>query len=222
MVHVDQEVNLPPFTILTVCTGNLVRSAVTAQLLAARLGEAPDARAAVTVSSAGIAAVDGDGMPEQAEALSHLYGGDPTGHRARLLTADLLVGADLVLTATREHRAAAVSLRPAASRRTFTINQFARLVESLEADEVKGAGSADSLPAGFTALVEAAASQRGSLPLLADPAFDDIDDPYRQPQAAYDRVGVEIDEAVRTIATALLAVQAEHARQRRDGSRDVA
>ena len=48
--------------------------------------------------------------------------------RSRQLDEQLVSAADLVLTMTREHRAAVVSLVPTALRRTFTLTEFAELL----------------------------------------------------------------------------------------------
>ena len=93
----------------------------------------------------------------------------------------MVSGADLVLTATREHRAAAVTLSPQAARRTFTLREFDRLLSVLDPT---------TLPVGDPvarahALVEAAVSQRG-LVRPDKPGDDDITDPYRGPLKAYE------------------------------------
>ncbi len=49
-------------------------------------------------------------------------------HVARPLTAGLVRGARLVLTATREHRTRAVSLVPEAADRAFTLKELQRLL----------------------------------------------------------------------------------------------
>ena len=190
------------FSILTVCTGNLARSPLSAQLLAARLRSLP----AVAVSSAGTGARAGDSMTTQAANLSLQYGGDPENHRARYLAELHVSDADLVLTATRQHRAAVVTLVPRAARYAFTLRQFARLVDSLDLGEVVPA-DVDGKPTELDwlrALVATAAAHRGFLPPLADPADDDIEDPFLQSQAVYDRVGALIDHDVAVISDALL------------------
>ena len=48
-------------------------------------------------------------------------GADPAGFRAQQLSAEHLRQADLILGMTREHRAAAADLVPAAVRRSFTL-----------------------------------------------------------------------------------------------------
>ncbi|MDJ0336168.1 hypothetical protein QMG83_13130 [Salinibacterium sp. G-O1] len=206
-----------PFRILVVCTGNLVRSAVAAQLLRVRLAELG---AGIAIIGAGTMATEGDRMPVEAERVSIRYGGDPEGHRAHPLTAELVAAADLILTAEREHRAKVVSLAPKASRTTFTLKQFARLIRSLEGDAAAAqpvrppAVSIRELLMGATA---DAADQRGYLPPPDDAAHDDIADPYRRPQQEYDKAGVAIDAAITTIAKGLLA-PVHRARRRDDGT----
>lgn len=205
-----------PFRILVVCTGNLVRSAVAAQLLRARLAELGPG---VAIIGAGTMATEGDRMPVEAERLSVLFGGNPEGHRAHPLTAELVSAADLVLTATREHRARVVSLSPRASRTAFTLKQFARLIQSLEAEPHPGEAGSTSVASPrelLLAVTADAGSQRGYLPPPERPDDDDIDDPYRRPQQEYDKAGLAIDAAVSTIVAGLLAPI--HAGMRNDGA----
>lgn len=188
------------FEILTVCTGNIARSPLAAQLLVARLGSP---KSAIVVGSAGTGALVGEPMTEEAAELSRRYGGNPVHHRARQVTAALVEGADLVLTATRAHRSEVVSLAPRASRYAFTLRQFARLIESVDPQSGKGA-----TPAGLREAVAAAASQRGFVAPLRDPDDDDLMDPFRQSQAIYDLVGGQIDDAVRRVSAGLLGTAA--------------
>ncbi|MGV8896371.1 MAG: low molecular weight phosphatase family protein [Rhodoglobus sp.] len=196
--------NSEPFRILVVCTGNLVRSAIAAQLLRVRLAELGTE---VAIIGAGTRATEGDRMPIEAERVSLRYGGNPEGHRAHPLTAELVAAADLVLTAEREHRAKVVSLAPRASQTTFTLNQFARLIRSLDgaAAPAELAGTILSTREMLVAIAADAAGQRGYVPPPDDVKHDDIADPYRRPQQEYDKAGVEIDAAVSTIVSGLLA-----------------
>lgn len=177
------------FRILVVCTGNICRSPVAEQLLRDRLPAEN-----VVVHSAGTAARPGMVMTDEAVALSRRYGGEPDGHEATRLTRALVEEADLVLTAERSHRADVVRLHPRASRFTFTLTQFARMVESIDAEDL----AKISTPA---ELVAAAAARRGYVQ-ASTPEADDIADPYRRAQSVYDAAGVSIDAAVSTIAAA--------------------
>ncbi|WP_246328327.1 low molecular weight phosphatase family protein [Curtobacterium pusillum] len=183
--------------VLFVCSGNLCRSPLGAQVLTSRLGrDAP----AFTVESAGTIAQDGAPMDELAAAQSARLGGSPVSHRSRYLTSSIAAAADLVLTAERSHRAAVVSLAPRAVKRAFTIKQFARVLEGLEPGDLSGVRTPEEL-------VERVARLRGTVPPPADPADDDIDDPYRRSEATHVRVADEIDAALVVIADALRAVR---------------
>jgi protein-tyrosine phosphatase len=198
--------------VLFVCSGNICRSPLGAQVLEARLtpgtsaavgsGAASESMAAsgFVVESAGTIADDGAVMDETAAAQSLRLGGDPSSHRSRYLTAEIVEGADLVLTAERSHRAAVVSLAPRASRRTFTIKQFARVLDGLEPGDLANVRSPQDL-------VDRVARLRGVVPPPADPADDDVDDPYRRSEATHERVADEIDAALATVADALRAVR---------------
>ena len=116
------------FTILTVCSGNICRSPLAEQLLRAGLAGIDG----VTVGSAGTIAMVGAGMPAEAKALAVRYGStDAESHQARQLDEQAIRDADLVLGLAREHRRAVVELVPAATRRTFTLREFARLAASV-------------------------------------------------------------------------------------------
>ena len=117
-----------PFRLLLVCTGNVCRSPMAERLLVAGLAErSGEGGRGVEVSSAGTGALVGEAMtPETADLVSR-HGGDPTGHRARQVTPQLLAEADLVLALTREHRAAVAQLHPRVLRRLLTLREAGRL-----------------------------------------------------------------------------------------------
>lgn len=89
--------------ILLVCTGNICRSPLAEAMLRRELAErgAGD----VTVLSAGTGAWDGAPASEGAYLVGLEHQLDLSGHRARLLTRDLVQDASLVLTMARHHRA---------------------------------------------------------------------------------------------------------------------
>ena len=180
----------PALNVLTVCSGNIARSPLMALLLTDRLG------ADVAVTSAGTIANGGEPMTDEAIAVARRLGVDGSDHRSRPLTAELIAGADLVLVATREHRADVARLEPIASRRTFTLREFARLASTVDPEILEGLPLDSERGPEF---VRAVAARRGIVVPLAQPSDDDLEDPYLRPAAVYDRIGSEIDDAVATV-----------------------
>ena len=88
--------------VLFVCTGNICRSPLASSLLERALKERG---LDLTVSSAGTGAWDGAPASEGAYLVGLERGLDLSGHRARLLTRELVDQADLILTMARHHRA---------------------------------------------------------------------------------------------------------------------
>lgn len=164
-----------------------------------QLQAAVDARlgaGAWTVRSAGTRADLGrpvHPLTEQVLAERGLSAGATT---SRPLTPDLIRGADLVLTAERAHRAATVSLVPAALGRSFTLRQFARL-----ADHVEPLTGTDPVELGRL-LVEQAKMARGLGP-VAGPEDDDLPDPIGRPLGAYEACAATLDDVVGRIVRPL-------------------
>ena len=188
---------------MVVCTGNICRSPFAAQLLGDRLEQAGvDA----SVWSAGTHAMVGYPMPPEAAALSRRAGLDPDAHQGQQLTPTMVDLADVVLTASREHRAAVVKMLPRASRRTFTLREFARIAEWVAADSASPGGP--PAPADPAALIEEVASSRGLATPAARPDDDDIIDPYRRAPEVYAEAERLITQAVDTVARAFAAASA--------------
>jgi len=176
------------FRVLHVCTGNICRSPMAEHLM--RAGLAARGVDGVVVASAGTRGLEGE--PVQEHALAELAGRAVTAEafRARRLLAEHVAEADLVLGATRAHRAAAVTLVPRAAARTFTLREHDRLLSrvdpaDLPADPVERA----------RALAAAAAAQRG-LVRPDRPEDDDVADPYGGPASAYPPCAALIDQSL--------------------------
>ncbi|WUV77681.1 protein-tyrosine-phosphatase [Streptomyces sp. NBC_01477] len=192
------------FRILHVCTGNVCRSPMAERLtrhgLVRRLG---DGAAGMLVESAGTWGHEGAPMEAHAAAVLAEYGADPSGFTGRELLDDHVIDADLVLTATRDHRAQVISMGHAAGLRTFTLKEFTRLVRAIDTT---------TLPEGSVterarALVRAAAALRGWL-LAPSPDADEVHDPYGAPISYFRSIGEEIHTALDPMVTALTGVGA--------------
>ncbi|WP_394278724.1 low molecular weight phosphatase family protein [Microbacterium sp.] len=176
--------------ILTVCTGNICRSPLAAQVLAHRLSDL-----GVEVTSAGTRARADDRMPVEAAELALAAGvlaESSHAHRARYLTEALLQGPDLVLAMDRDHRREIVELAPGKLRATFTVREFERLAAATSDDALRagavGADPHERLRGALAVL----AGQRGLVLPPADPADDDVVDPYRRSRETYARSGAQL------------------------------
>ncbi len=107
--------------VLLVCTGNICRSPLAEALLERALQDR--AIAEVTVTSAGTGAWDGAPASEGAYLVGLERGLDLSGHRARLLTRELVEQADLILTMARHHRARVDEL--GGEGRVFVLGEYA-------------------------------------------------------------------------------------------------
>jgi len=107
--------------IVLVCTGNICRSPLAEALLQAALKER--GVDSVTVSSAGTGAWDGAPASEGAYLVGLERGLDLSGHRARLLTREVVEQADLILTMARHHRARVQEL--GGEGRVFVLGEYA-------------------------------------------------------------------------------------------------
>ena len=170
------------FRVLFVCIGNVCRSPLGERLLAAKLP--PEA---FEVSSAGVGAMAGS--PMSPESAGHLvsYGGSADGFVARQLAPAMVKESDLVLTATKAIRSRVLEDAPGALRRTFTVREFAALLDVVPAE---------SDP---VATVRAAAAER-SRAALSD---YDIPDPYGRGDDAHALAAETMVVAVERIATGL-------------------
>lgn len=112
------------------------------------------------------------------------------GFAARQISAELIRAADLVLTMTREQRAAVVGAVPEAVRRTFTLREFADLADLVDLELVIPPDTGAGRLAALTADAPRFRSRRSAGP------HDDVADPYGLGPAAYARAMAEIQAAV--------------------------
>ncbi|MBO1767492.1 low molecular weight phosphatase family protein [Allobranchiibius sp. GilTou38] len=173
--------------VLVVCTGNVCRSPYIERLLRASIGDL-----GVQVSSAGTMALVGEPMSEESAELLTQGGVDAEGFVARQLTPAMVEQADLVLTATREHRSEVVRTAPRGLRYVFALADFSDLV---------GAADVPSGVSGVAGLVALASSRRGEVE-ARDVDDSGIDDPFRQGHEAYARMASQVEQVLPPIVAA--------------------
>ena len=166
---------------------------------AARLGDLRTG--GLVVESAGTWGHEGAPMEENAAAVLLEHGADADGFTGRELLDEHVIRADLVLTATRDHRAQVISMGHSAGLRTFTLKEFTRLVRAIDPATLPDAHSAEDVVERARALVRAAAALRGWL-LAPSPEADEIYDPYGAPIPYFRTVGDEINRALDPVVTA--------------------
>ena len=118
-------------TILFVCTGNTCRSSM-AEGIARHLLKQSGLEDSIMFASAGIAAFSGEPASPKAAAVLEEEGIDLSGHRARLLTTELIETASLVLTMTQAHRHRVLELDPTAEAKVFLLKEFAGCSNSFD------------------------------------------------------------------------------------------
>ena len=179
---------------LVVCTANVIRSPVIALLLMDRLRGT-----GVTVSSAGVSALEGRPMATDMRSLlpPGLVGAAAT-LVSRHLTKEMVLEADVVITATREQRAAVVTLVPTALQRTFTLGEFAAWSQELAREPT--APPVDTLHEVVQRIPRVRATRR-----IADDEFD-LEDPRGRSKLVFRRIYTLIDTRTGVIAEGLLTL----------------
>jgi protein-tyrosine phosphatase len=175
--------------VLVVCTANVARSPLFAAMLAGRLGDG------VTVSSAGTRAREGDPAAEGSAVLAEHRGLDLGGHRSRPVSPELVARADLVLTMSERQRDHCASLTAGAATRVYTVREFARLLDAVDAADAPPA------PAGRLAWLrdQAHLARPRALPPTGP---EDISDPIRASWPVWAELGEDLDDLLDRIAPA--------------------
>jgi protein-tyrosine phosphatase len=178
--------------VLIVCTGNVCRSPYIERRLAQLLGHT-----GLVITSAGTDAMVGAPIEPASAARLQRVGADSKNFAARMLTPAILAEVDLVLTATREHRAKAVRMHPRAMRSCFTLGDFSDLVRDLPHESP---APDESWAAHVARLAHGA---RGVVPPRPSDEAD-IVDPYRRPDYFYDQMVSQIEREIGPIIDALI------------------
>lgn len=185
------------FEVLAVCTANLCRSPVVEAQLRADLDRLPGAW---SVGSAGVRARIGLPVhPDSARALAERDLALPAGWRTRRLSAEQIARADIVLTATREHRGVVIGMVPRAATRVFTLHQFARLLGAAPIAHLPG--DDDGHPGDV--MLRSAVAARG-LGTPAHPDDDDLDDPIGRQFRAFRALAETVAVSSTEITSSLL------------------
>lgn len=144
------------------------------------------------VRSAGLVS---DGVPASAHGVRAMAqrGLDLTPHRSRVMTADDVRSADLVVAMAREHLREAVAAEPEAFGRTFTLRELAR--------RATAAGPRRPLPGRdepepLERWLHRVAAGRRVGDLLGDDPADDVADPIGRSRRAYERCARDIEALV--------------------------
>ena len=183
--------------LLVVCTGNICRSPFAQLVLQEGLGSVRPG--VFEVSSAGTAALVGEPVAEGSARILRGRGIDAAGFAARRVSRDVVSDVDLVLTMEAAHRGAVLSHVPSYLQRTYTLTEAARVLTAAGereswSERLAGLTTAEER---WAALPSHLARERGRTRVIE--GADDIDDPYRQPQEAFDRMAAEVDAAVEQI-----------------------
>jgi protein-tyrosine phosphatase len=170
------------FVVLSVCAGNLNRSALACVLLRTWADwYAPALSRSLDFSSGGLVAPVGAPMEPRAQAIARALGGDGSSHRARELTDQMIRNADLILVASRRQLGSVLQREPSVLRRVFTIPEAGAVADDLPRTHPHSV-------ADLRRVVEQMADRRGAHRRAASM---DISDPQGKGDDAYLRMAQE-------------------------------
>lgn len=178
--------------ILVVCTGNICRSPYIERRLAQLLSGT-----GIEISSAGTDALVGNPIEPGSVVRLQQVGAVCDAFAARRIDRQLIDAADLVLTATREHRAQVVRVQPKALRFCFSLGDFSHLAQHIAPSQPE---PGESWVAHVTRLV---ATVRGSVPARSADESDIID-PYRRGDHFYDQMVSQIEREIGPVIDVLV------------------
>jgi len=219
----ETSVRMRTVKIVVVCTGNICRSPAMQLLLDEALDDSVEVTSAGTQGMPAwpisepmarlLLANDSTGAhpssscgPQGTQDLGRTAteSGDQSGlaqgvadFRSQRLTEQMVRDADLILTATADHRGEVLNLSPLALRRTMSLGELARLAQVVDKSQWANAtNDADRLKK----LVPLALAARHA---PADASADDIVDPYGRSEQTYARSYGQITHHINALVKAL-------------------
>lgn len=168
------------------------------------LGRYPAAADLVRVSSAGVAAFDGNpAVPEAVEAMGRV-GIDIAGHGARRLTSPMVAGSDCVMVMEEGHRRAIMSLAPGDFEgRVFLLMKLGEAAERV-LEGGTGTGPVTGPEAALSRLSRAATDFDSGADWLRDPRYYEVEDPLGYPLEEFERAARKMSSAIDPLFEALL------------------
>lgn len=182
-----------PYRILLVCTGNICRSAYAEHVLQDGLDTA--APGEFEVGSAGTLGLPRRPVEPPMDGYLAERGIDSSDFESRRISRVLLDMADAVIALSGEHRDELLRMSPGALKRTFTLNEMAAAARGLAPEELERL-QGRPVRERWESLLSAAAAAGPRLRRLGGA---DIEDPFRQKDAVFQRVADEIDEALEAL-----------------------
>lgn len=132
---------------------------------------------------------------------------DVGAHRAQQVDPAMLNEADLVLALTRDHRRRLVEMQPRAAKKVFTLREFARLARATSDADLRLELGQAAPGTGLRRIAEIASLARQDAGRPADPADDDVVDPYRQSPEIYELSTAQLAPAVDAVADLIRRAQ---------------
>ncbi len=114
--------------ILFVCTGNTCRSPMAEKILQKK---AKEYNLELDITSAGLAAIEGQAISENAGIIISEYGQDIT-HCSRRCSGQLLEWADVIITMTQDHKRIILSQDPQLGNKIFTLKELAITTNNID------------------------------------------------------------------------------------------
>jgi len=121
-INEDEVLGMLNTHILFVCTGNTCRSPMAQGIAQSLVEQLSPTGISISVDSAGVAA--GDGYPASRESVEVMSerGVNLSGHQSKMLTLELIDGADVIFTMTPSHAQAVMQMAPGSVHKVFPLD----------------------------------------------------------------------------------------------------